>query len=278
MRPNLFTSFVIVAVLAQSRITGISQPGKLRTISITRVVRIPLSGMESGQNTTASSFPGLAVSRGGEDEIPVGPDSFDVYDDGSFLVTDPLLDRISLFNSEGQFKRSWQLGFAADSVKVLSNETFQVRDAKTAAFYVVDQRGGIHPAEARASDYSARITSPQAGVVARGAGSGDRNTQINVQLDRPGYTLLSLELIGADEDGSAYIALESTQGNTGAEGVSVNKNVRRYSRDGKLLSQTDDLPLDYYVTPVDELRVRKGVVYQLMTTPSEVRLNIWNLN
>src|SRR5215469_15455951 len=186
MRPTLFLSLVVAAVLAGSEIIGVSQPGKLRIISITRVVRIPLNDVESGPNTAASAFPDLAVSKGGEDETPIGPDSFDVYDDGSFLVTDPLLNRISLFNSDGQFKRAWQLGFAADRVTILSNGTFQVRNAKTSTVYAVDQKGGIHLSEPLASDSSAKITSRETGVVARRVGIIGGPAQINVHVNRRG--------------------------------------------------------------------------------------------
>ncbi len=209
--------------------------------------------------------------------MPIGPDSFDVYDDGSILITDPLLGRLSLFDPEGKFRRSWALGFAADSVKIRSDGTVSVRDARTSDVFTLDQKGELHPSKAAVTDASAKITSSQSGVVTRG-GSNVPSTQINVRLDQPGLTLLSLQLLGAGKDGSAFVALESTPGQKVGEGIIVNKSVRRYSSDGRLLSQTDNMPLDYYITPVDELRVHQGVVYQLLTTPSEVRVNIWNMN
>jgi hypothetical protein len=72
------------------------------------------------------------------------------------------------------------------------------------------------------------------------------------------------------------VALETSVAD--ADAINVRKIVRRYSSTGVLLSESAPIPLGYYIQPVDELRVRKGVVYQLMTTPSEVRINEWDTN
>ena len=270
---------LMATLMAGSQATGSPAEANIRVIPVTRVVRIPLIALNDGMTANlATDFSGLAVSRGGVDETPEGPDSFDVNDNGSFLVTNPLLGRLSQFRPEGKFQRSWPLGFAADGVNILPDKTVEVQEARTSTVYVLDQKGELHLSTPRTSNASARITSPSTGVIAWSARNPGSSSKIDVKLDRPGFTLLSLQLLGTGEDGSAYVALESTPGAKGEEGINVNKSVRRYSPAGKLLSQTDDIPLDYYVTPADELRVHKGFVYQLMTTPSEVQLNVWNMN
>jgi hypothetical protein len=214
------------------------------------------------------------VSKGGEDEPPQGPNGFDVCADGSFLITDPLMQRLSQFSSEGRFMRSFPLGFVPGSVTFRPDGTAQVKDAQSSDVFLLDKDGGVHRSEPAGTRETAKIASPHDGMVwLESSGS-----PIKVHLENPALTLLSLQLAAVGDDGSAYVALESTSGQNGDGGIDVNKSVRRYSRDGKLISQTENIPLDYYITPVDELRVHKGVVYQLMTTPSELRINVWDLN
>lgn len=277
MKRSFVTTLVMATAVAGGQAVGLPQDAAPRTVQLTRVVRIPLRTVAADEiaQDLANKFPDLALSRGGEDEAPQGPDGFDVFDDGSFLVTDPLMGRLSQFSPEGRFLRSWPLGFAANSVTIRPDGSAEVKAAKSSDVFMLDPKGELHRSEAPAQEPTGKILSPHEGMVWRGKGS---SAQINVRLDDPALMLLSLQVVGAGEDGSTYVAVESTSGQTGDEGISVNKNIRRYSPDGKLLKQTENLPLDYYVIPTDELRVHKGVVYQLTTTSSEVRINLWNLN
>ena len=38
------------------------------------------------------------------------------------------------------------------------------------------------------------------------------------------------------------------------------------------------MPLDYFVHPEDEFRMRGAVLYQLMPERSELRINMWDTN
>ena len=98
---------------------------------------------------------------------------------------------------------------------------------------------------------------------------------MEIKFDKAGLRLLSLQGIALEPPGDAYIALEST---AGGDSVDLNKVVRRYASNGNLLSETSNLPLDYVVRPTDEIRVRKGVIYQLMTTRSELQIIVWDTN
>ena len=98
---------------------------------------------------------------------------------------------------------------------------------------------------------------------------------MEIKFDKAGLRLLSLQGIALEPPGDAYIALEST---AGGDAVDLNKVVRRYAANGRLVSETTSMPLDYVVRPTDEIRVRKGVIYQLMTTKSELQINIWDTN
>jgi hypothetical protein len=101
---------------------------------------------------------------------------------------------------------------------------------------------------------------------------------ISVRFEEPGSALLSLESLATDPDRGTFVAIETTVSQGGSDEINVRKTVRRYSPQGTLISETSAIPLDYFVLPVDELRVRNGIIYQLMTTRSEVRINEWNTN
>jgi len=254
----------------------------VRTITLTRVVRIPITTLTAQETAPAAggNVGTLMISTGAPDELPEGPNGFDVLDDGSLLVTDPLRQRIAVFDSQGKYRRDWKLGFAADSVTVIPSGLVVVRDASTGELHAFDREGQSRPAQGAAlpEPEAARLVSPRSGTVTRSANGGSHGGVLEVQFDRPGLRLLSLQSLGTDREGNTYVALETTTGGDTTEGINLNKYVRRYGADGKLVDETADIPLDYYVHPVDELRVHKGIVYQLMTTSTEVRINVWDTN
>ena len=270
--------FLLIWVLAsRDAVRGQQAPEpSVRVIALERVVRIPVTTLTAQQEveTVAGSPGALIVWPGGPDERPEGPDGFDVLDDGGFLITNPLPQRISEFDSEGKFRRAWKTGFSPDSVTVVPSGLVVVREATTGQLHLFDREGRPQTGEiVLPQTGEARVLNGKSGTVARPPDGGI----LQVHFDRPGLVLLSLESLATDQAGNIYVALETTAGGA-AEGINVNKYVRKYSADGKLLGEITDIPLDYFVTPVDELRVHKGIVYQLMTSSSEVRINVWNTN
>ena len=270
--------FLIAASLASTSVGGQPRPEPaVRNITLARVVRIPVTTQKPqdvGQ-TAKPNVETLLLSPGAQDEPPEGPNGFDVLDDGSFLITDPLRRRIAVFGSQGSFRQEWRIGFAADSVTLIPSGLVLVREASTGQLHGFDRQGQPRPAEGAAlpEPAAARLLTAKSGSVTRPGGA-----TIEVQFERTGLRLLSLESLATDAGGNTYVALEATAGGETTEGINVNKYVRKYSADGKLVAEIADIPLDYYVRPVDELRVRKGIVYQLMTASSEVRINVWDTN
>ena len=258
---------------------GLPQPPPgVRAIPLTRVVRVPLVTVEaaaSGGNPAGA----LTVSPGAADELPEGPNGFDVLDDGRFLITDPLGQRIAVFDPEGTFKGEWKIGFAADSVTVLPNGPVVVREANTGQLHAFNREGrpsnepAVLPEPAEAS-----LLSPSRGSVTRPPRAAGGGGPLEIRLEKPGVRLLSLESLAIDGDGNTYVAIETTAGGDASGAVNVSKAVRRYDAHGGLVAEIADIPLDYYIPPVNELRVRKGTVYQLTTTSHEVRINVWNTN
>jgi hypothetical protein len=270
-----------LAVDAPGDRTGLAS--NLCTITLTQVIRIPvrtLGTLDTAESLNAAPAT-LMIWPGAADAPAEGPAGFDVLNDGSLLITDPLRSNVSSFDPHGRFLKAWKIGFATDSLTVIANGLVLAREASTGRMHAFDQEGetrtaeGVTPPE---RDEAHVLAGQNRGTIMRPASENAHGGPLEVQLDKPGLTLLSLESLATDQNGDTYVALETTTNGEATEAISLNKYVRRYSALGKLLCEIANIPLDYYVTPVDELRVHKGVVYQLQTTRSEVRVNVWDTN
>jgi hypothetical protein len=218
------------------------------------------------------------ISPGATDEPPEGPAGFDVLDDGTLLITDPLRSSISVFDSQGKFRKAWQIGFAADSLTVITGDLVLVRDARTGRLHAFSREGQARSSEGVTLPVAeeARVLTGKNGTVTRPAVGKFHGGPLAIQFDKPSLALLSLQSLATDPEGNTYVALETTAIGETTEQVTLNKYVRKYSAEGKLICEVADIPLDYYVAPVDELRVRRAKVYQLLATSSEVRINVWD--
>jgi len=249
-------------------------------VPLSQTLRIPVSMLETSElpGSKDVSVPTLLISSGAVDELPEGPSGFDVLEDGSFVIVDPLRKRICLFDFQGKFRKAWKTGFAADSVTVMKNGLLAVEESGTDTLHAFDRDGIAKPMEAAAiTKYGeARVLSGSSGIVNRASGGGSRPLEIN--YDRQGSRLLSLQILADDAEGNIFVALEGTTAGDSGEEIRLSKSIRRYSSDGTLSCEVPGIPLDYYVPAVDELRVRNGKVYQLLTTKSEVNINVWDTN
>lgn len=259
------------------------EPGlSVCTIPLTQVLRIPVSILDTRetQGSVEGATATLMISPGATDELNEGPTGFDVLDDGGVLITDPLRKAVSKFDSHGGFRKAWRIGFSADSLTVTPTGNVLVREASTGKLFAFDRDGQARSAEdtKEPEQAEARVLDGQNGMVKRPALEGGQGGPLVVQLNKPDMTLLSLVSLLTDQKGDTYVALETTARGRAADAIDVNKYVRRYSSSGKLLCEIADIPLEYYVPPADELRVRRGWVYQLQTTSSEVRINMWDTN
>ena len=251
---------------------------EVRSIVRARVVHIPFATLTPKQGGSTASKPvnTLTVSAGGADEPPEGPAAFDVFDDGSLLIADPLRKRLVIFDARGKFLAELKIGFAADSLEITLSGLIQARQASTGDIHIFDRAGHSRPTgEVKSPQTSeARLLNDRSGTVTQPIPGGTKGP-LDVRFDKPGLRLVSIESLGTDNRGNTYVALEAT---AGGEQVDVSKYVRKYSASGKVISEISDIPLDYYVGPVNELRVRKGVLYQMITTPSELQMNEWDVN
>lgn len=280
-------SGLLLIIVVSGALSGSVPKGHLqavpppRTIFLTRVIRLPVKLLKGSGEFGQPGSESLAVSPGATDELPDGPSGFDILDDGRILITDPLQNRIGVFDTSGKFLEAWKTAFAADSVKVLANRAVLIRQANTGEVHVFSSEGRPRVSEGATLPLGAeaRLSGGNSGTVIRPGAGTSRGELLAIQYDHPRSTLLSLEWLDTDPSGNTYVALEATTGEKeGAESVDLSKRVRKYAADGMLVAETVDVPLDYYVPPVDEFRVSNGNVYQLFTTESEVRINVWNMN
>jgi hypothetical protein len=248
-----------------------------------RTIRLPTVVWESGapRDRLDQSPESLVLAPGAEDELPRGPQGFDVLHDGGFVVADPLRDRLAFYDSAGAYGGDLALGMAVMSVTVLDDGQLEVREALTGDYFVVDELGRAQriPETVRA----ARATTQQGeAVLDRQTGAGGQLTWTNtrgepagtlqVTLDREDRRMVSLRGLRTADRGNAYVSIEATRG---GEVIDVEKIVRAYDDQGNPVLEIRDIPLDYYVHPVNELRVRDGRVYQLFTTEEQVLIHVW---
>src|SRR5260370_207355 len=75
------------------------------------------------------------------DPPPDGPGAFDVFDDGTFLIADPLGKRLAIFDAKGKFQRELTIGLAVDDVAIMPNGLVRVRDSHTGETILFDRQG-----------------------------------------------------------------------------------------------------------------------------------------
>lgn len=263
-----------VAVRPQGVTPAATQP---RQIPLTRSLKIPVTQLTTPDQAPPSASSSLGIWPGATDELPEGPNGFDVLRDGSVVISDPLLHRVVVFNAGGSFTKAWPTDFAPDSITVTSDDLLLVRDAGTGDVHVFSRDGtprqGVAPRPPQLPDAQV-IRGQNTGTISSSTPGGT----FAVHLDQPGIILLSLQPIARDPALGIFVALETTAPEAAADTINVRKIVRRYSPAGALLAETHPLPLDYFVPPVNELRVRNGVVYQLLTLKDQLLINEWDTN
>ncbi|HTX36045.1 MAG TPA: hypothetical protein VME43_13535 [Bryobacteraceae bacterium] len=238
-------------------------------LTATRVIQLPVSYIENGDVPRDR----LALSAGAEDELPDGPASFDVTPDGGVVLTDPLKQRLVYFSSEGRFVKDVALSFRPRQVWLADNGTPRV---EAAGGMWLEPTGdgqaretGFQP-DAPKPD-SARRTGPDRGFVLGDAPGMAEKAGFPVLVPEG---LASIEKLGRDAKGRVYVALEEP---IPGDEIDVRKVIRKYAADGTLLAEIRDVPLDYFVDPVREFRIKSdGKVYQLVPRQNLVAINVWD--
>jgi hypothetical protein len=258
---------------------------KATAIGLTRSIMIPARVV--ADPTVASGDSGvLTMTGGGEDEPPEGPTTFDVLPDGGFVIADPLRQRIVFYDAAGKFRFDLLIFFSAERLRVLPNNALSVVRYQTGERYIFEgDSAGHYGAPRLATDRDPDLDAADAGVARLESGSlatvgaqpapGNETPPVAVRFDAVGESMVSVRRLGSDARQRTYVAMEAA---FPGQRVDVRKIVRKYAGQGENLVEILDIPLDYLVHPVDEFRIRDGVLYQLMPKASEVRINIWDTN
>ncbi len=274
-----------IAMLAFKEKADHPGDGIIKVETPSRVVHIPLYMLASKQDgeKLRGNLGALAATPGGTDEPPRGPESFDVLEDGGFVVTDPLQDRLVLYDSLGRYSKALQIGLSASSVSFVRGGTLEVWEASTGHFFQLDQRGGrksiesteVHKRVAFEHGVS-RMTGANRGIITdrphRVKSIGDT---LRVDFDSDSTQMVSLQSLGVDREGYTYVQVEAA---VAGKEIEIKNIIRKYSPDGRMACQIVDIPSGYYVTPTDAFRVRWGKVYQFLPRESEVRINVWDIS
>ena len=260
-------------------------PAKASPLSLTRAVTIPAAVV--ADPARAQGSPGiLTLSEGGDDELPEGPTTFDVLSDGGFVIADPLRQRLVFYDPSGQFRFDLVIHFSAERVRALPNNALSVVRYQTGERYIyqADSAGQYQPPRlATANDPDpdaadagvAKLESRNLATVSAAPSPNSETVPVPVRFDAVGEEMVSVQRLGLDARLRTYVAIEA--GFPG-ERVDVRTIVRKYTGQGQPLAEIADIPLDYFAHPVDEFRMRDGVLYQLMPKASEVRINMWDTN
>lgn len=261
---------------------GVEQP---RQVQLTRTVSLPTQSVEPGTplSLLRESPERLAVTTGGEDELPVGPMGFDILPDGSFVVGDPVLDRLVFFDSLGNYRGDQELEFSPLTVDLLTGGMLEVTDAGSDRVFVIDELGQsrLVPSSDR-TDRIARETGQarldrSTGQTAELTWSGPGRASsepLQISLDREGSRMVSVRGLGTSDRDHTFVELETTRG---GPAIQVEKIIRVYGSRGELVAEIPDLLQEYHVHPATEFRIRGESVYQLVPLSGEVRLNVWKV-
>lgn len=228
------------------------------------------------------SVTSLTIRVAREEQLPEGPQSFAVVDGSTFVVADPLHERLAFFTREGTFQRAICVGAPVAEIEVAGKGQLRIRKAGDPSARVIDHDGRTVPAaqlESADAQPEPMLTSDRSAVVrwksAAETGAGQQPAQIEIGLDDVARRLASVQVI-AEERGNTYVSLESTGSSPRAPPV-VGITVRRYSRAGALESEVTGISADYYIAPTTPFRVVDGVLYQLFSTEKELLIRAWQL-
>ena len=255
----------------------------VRTYATQRTVRLPVHQQEAGAPLPAPPVDSLLTTGGAEDELPRGPQSFDVLPDGGFVVADPLQQRVVFFDSTGAFAEAWPLGFAVTRVTLVEDGRLQVRRADTGGYAFVDAFGDVQPVSAQDQASRAvgiegearleRSTRNQGQITWPGARAGAADS-LDVRYEDEEGEMVSLRSLGTDARGYTFVALETTGG---GEAIDVRTTVHLYDPEGRLAGRITDVPPDADLHPEDAFRVRNGNLYQLIVQPGAVLIHMWEV-
>ncbi len=250
---------------------------RMQTIPTKQVIEIPVAMIDSpdaGENFEQN--PGmLAITPGYEDELPEGPTSFDVLKDGGFAISDPLQNRLVMYDSLGDYRSARMLGFSALRVKSLDNAgDLLIQRTGTEAYFISNATSAPQstndPAVIKHMEKggSAKLNSQNSGTITPENG-GEAFT---VSFKNDSLFLASLQYLGNMENKS-LVLLEATSGKTP---IVIYRFLRVYDQ-GNWQGQIEGLAEGHLVFPEDEFRLGNGKLYQMVPGKDKLRIYVWEI-
>ncbi len=270
---------VVTFFLFQCGSTPMTPP--VRSPSLYRTVQIP------GHNLTTSSViktammdsGALALSPGAPEELPEGPNSFDVFKNGWLVINDPLTHRIVIYDSLGKYQFALQVPFSVSSLWLTDAEDLYIEKATTGEIFDINRQSQIQPVshniKSAADQSRGKFIDFNHGEIQLPHRRDRGVPAIKVDFHSDSSKMVALYPLTLDESGNMYIVIESFKP---AETLAIAQIIRKYTPNGALDAQIDGVPMDYFIIPRDKFRVRNGRVYQLLPQREKVLLHIWNTN
>lgn len=261
------------------------------------VIELPTRVIRGGDDirTVAESELVLMVSEG--EEVGQGPQGFDVLEDGSFVIADPLRARLAFYDSTGTHLASCDLGMAPQSVTRVGNQ-FEIRGLHTGRWYrarllesdeesvcIVEdappETVGLRSAEEAGEASLARDTI-NFGVIDWTRGSRADKEPLEVSYRSDSTRMVSLQGVGPATgvrrgfgEELMVVAIEAAHS---AETIRVRKEIQVYDDANRLVALVPNVSIDYFIAPVNEFRIHGSKLYQLYPQRDGVKINVWSLD
>jgi len=234
----------------------------------------------SGDRSAAVNDPGrIGFMPGAEDELPEGPQSFTVLNNGTIVIADPLKLRLAFFDPSGAFLRDIRTGFAMKRLYSTTYGVLVVENAITGEWTRISEKGTMdpHPLSARAgepsSDVKVGFIKPNLGEIRLPAAGTRSATAIPIYYASDDATMIALRCLGREERGKIYVLLETTRGSAEIE---IRQIIRKYTAKGRLICQIEDIPVGNFISPFDEFCIVEGTVYHLLINQDEIVISEWD--
>ena len=248
---------------------------EIRELSALRTISIPVQWIDEAEPVEEK----LTLRKGGEDELPQGPSSFDVMSDRSFVIADPLLRRIVRYDSLGNFISATDVGMRVSRVRRETDGDLYLKNFSTDAEYMLTEDAGIMPVDTSLksrdidSGHQVKISGRDQGTIFRQGVRSLEDNSIDVRFKSDSTQMIAMQYLGADEENNPVVALETTGGNVT---IDIIKIIRKYSVDGTPMCQFRDIAVDYAVYPEDAFRVHGDYVYQFVPRETDVMIKVWD--
>lgn len=260
----------------------------------TDVVKLPTALVQDDVAQAPSDR--LTVRDEKLDQQAEGPQTFDVRPDNTIAITDPLRDRVLIFDRSGTLVHNVDLNAPVRFVAAAGEGLRVAGPSETARS--VDLTGKPLPGDGRgfAGPPSAAPLPPAAVRLDEGRKVGtiqfhqpefrgranafsDRapDRDLEVRVETTDTRLASMRVIAVDDQKCTYVSIETMQGDGSPGNSSLSKMIRRYTNAGQIDIEIHDVPIDYFIVPITEFRVVRDVVYQLLPHRQEVLINVWDL-